>query len=76
MNKLKKLISIFLLATILFSNFSGVFAKTIAESDKINLKFDHDCISVLKIKVMYLVHGSYFLEVLSPKSLHFQNIVI
>lgn len=50
MNKTKKMISFLLLIIILFSNFSTLFAKTIAESDKINLVYGHDCISVLKIQ--------------------------
>jgi hypothetical protein len=50
MNKTKKIVSFLLLIIILFSNFSSILAKTIAESDKINLVYGHDCISVLRIK--------------------------
>lgn len=50
MKKTNKILSILLLIIILFSNFSNIFAKTISENSKINLKFDHDCVSVLKIK--------------------------
>ena len=50
MKKNKKIISILFLIIILFSNSLNLFAKTIANSEKINLKYDHDCISVLQIK--------------------------
>lgn len=50
MNRIKKIVSILLLTVFLFSNFSNIFARTIGEGDRINLKFDHDCVSVLKIK--------------------------
>ena len=50
MNKTKKIVSIFLLITILLSNFYSIFAKTIEECDKIHLVYGHDCVSVLKIK--------------------------
>lgn len=50
MKKTKKFLSIFLLISILFGNISPIFAKTISQSDKVNLIFDHDCISVLRIK--------------------------
>ena len=50
MKKTKKFLSILILFTILFSNFSNVFALSIFESKKVNLIFDHDCVSVLKIK--------------------------
>ena len=52
MKKNKKIISILCLLIILFSNSSNLFAKTIANSEKINLKYDHDCISVLQLKGM------------------------
>ena len=35
---------------ILTSNISTIFAKSICESEKVNLVFDHDCVSVLRIK--------------------------
>ena len=51
MNIIKKLVAILLLTVLLFSNFLNVFANSIMEEgDTINLKFDHDCVSVLKIK--------------------------
>lgn len=50
MKKTKKLIPILLLLSILLSNFSPILAKSIYESDKVNLYFDHDCVSVLRIK--------------------------
>lgn len=50
MKKTDKIITILLLIVLLFSNFSSIFAKTISEGDKLNLIFDHDCVSVLKIK--------------------------
>jgi hypothetical protein len=48
--KLKKFISILLLICILSSNFSNVFAKSISESEKVNLVADHTCVSLLRIK--------------------------
>lgn len=45
----KKFLSIILLICILTSNFTNIFAKSISESEKVNLIFDHDCVSVLKI---------------------------
>ena len=50
MKKTKKILSLLLLVIILFSNFSTIFAKSIAQSDKIHLVFGHDCVSVLKVK--------------------------
>lgn len=50
MKKTKKFLSILLLICILYSNFTNIFAKSISESEKVNLLFDHDCVSVLKIK--------------------------
>ena len=50
MNKTKKIVSLMLLIIILFSNFSTILAKTIANSEKINLVYGHDCVSVLKLK--------------------------
>lgn len=50
MKKTRKIISLFLLMIILFSNFSTIFAQTIANSEKINLVYGHDCVSVLKLK--------------------------
>ena len=52
--KLNKITSIFLLIC-MFINYllpitSTTFAKSISESDKVNLRLDHNCISVLKIK--------------------------
>lgn len=51
MKKTKQILSLFLLISILISNISPIiFAKSISESEKINLVFDHDCISTLRIK--------------------------
>lgn len=50
MKKTKKIIPILLLICILSSNFTTIFAKSISESEKVNLVFDHDCVSVLRIK--------------------------
>lgn len=50
MKIIKKFLSIILLISILSSNFINVFAVSIFESEKVNLIFDHDCVSVLKIK--------------------------
>lgn len=50
MKKTKKIIPILLLICILSSNFTTIFAKSICESEKVNLVFDHDCVSVLRIK--------------------------
>lgn len=50
MKETKKIVLILLLIIMLFSNFSNIFAKVIIEGNQINLKFDHDCVSVLKIK--------------------------
>lgn len=49
MKIIKKILSILLLICTLTSNFTNIFAKSISESEKVNLIFDHDCISVLKI---------------------------
>ena len=49
MKIIKKFLSIFLLICILSSNTINVFAKSVFESKKVNLIFDHDCVSVLKI---------------------------
>ena len=57
MNKFRKLISIFLILNIFFASIPNVFAKTISESDTINLVHDHDCISVLKIKGKDMLKG-------------------
>ena len=50
MKKTRKILSILLLIITLFTSISGVDAKSIPESEKINLKFDHLCLSVLKVK--------------------------
>lgn len=50
MKKIRKIIPILLLICILTSNISTIFAKSICESEKVNLVFDHDCVSVLRIK--------------------------
>lgn len=50
MKKTKKILSIILLLIILISNFYQIFAKSISQCEKVNLIYDHDCISVLKIK--------------------------
>jgi len=50
MKKTNKIVSIILLICIVFSNFSTIFANSISESEKVNLVFDHDCVSVLKMK--------------------------
>jgi len=50
MKKTKKIIPILLLICMLSSNFTTIFAKSICESDKVNLYFDHDCVSVLRVK--------------------------
>lgn len=50
MNKTKKIISFLLLTIILFSNFSSILAQTISNSEKVNLVYGHDCVSVLKVK--------------------------
>ena len=50
MKKIRKILSILLIIITLFTNISGVYAKSIPESEKINLKFDHLCLSVLKVK--------------------------
>lgn len=50
MKKAKQILSLFLLISIFISNISPIFAKSISQSEKINLTFDHDCISVLRIK--------------------------
>ena len=57
MNKIKKIVSVFLLISIMCANFFNIFAKTIEESDKINLVYDHDCISLLKIKGLDMLKG-------------------
>ena len=49
--KIRKVFLILLiLASLLISNFSSVYSNAFTENDKINLKFDHDCISVLQLK--------------------------
>ena len=50
MNKQKTILTILILTIILISQFSSVFANSFYENSKINLIFDHDCISVLKMK--------------------------
>lgn len=50
MKKTRKILSVLLIIITLFTNISGVYAKSIPESEKINLKFDHFCLSVLKVK--------------------------
>lgn len=50
MKKTRKFLSIFLLISILFGNLSPIFAKSISQSEKVNLVFDHDCVSTLRIK--------------------------
>lgn len=50
MKKIKKIIPILLLICMLASNFTTILAKSISESEKVNLIFDHDCVSVLRIK--------------------------
>lgn len=50
MKKTRKILPILLLICILISNISPIFAKSISESEKVNLVFDHDCVSVLQMK--------------------------
>lgn len=50
MKKIRRILSLFLLLIMLISNISPIFAKSISQSEKINLIYDHECISVLKIK--------------------------
>ena len=50
MKKTNKIIAILLLIIIVFSNLANIYAKNLESGDILNLKFDHDCISVLKIK--------------------------
>lgn len=50
MKKTKKIIPLLLLMCLLSSNFANIFALSISQSDKVNLFFDHDCVSVLEIK--------------------------
>ena len=51
MRKTKQILSLILLIGILMTNISPiVLAKSIGECEKVNLVFDHDCVSVLRIK--------------------------
>ena len=50
MKKINKVVTIILLIIMVFSNFTNINAKNLESGDTLNLKFDHDCISVLKIK--------------------------
>lgn len=54
MKNLKKITCIFLLLCTLINYIApltnSVFAKSISESDKVNLQHDHNCISLLKLK--------------------------
>ena len=65
MNKVKKIMSIIIIL-IMVLNFSNAFAKSIEESDVINLKHDHDCISLLKIKGKNMLKGVAYVCYIDP----------
>ena len=66
MNKTKRIISVLLLISLMFANFSNVFARTIAESNTINLVHDHDCISLLKVKGIDMLKGIAYVCYIDP----------
>ncbi len=66
MKKTRKFLSIMLLICILFSSVQPIFAKSISQSEKINLVFDHDCLSMLKIKGKDLLKGVAYVCYVDP----------
>ncbi len=66
MKKTKQILSILLLICILFSNLQPVLAKSLSQSEKVNLVFDHNCTSVLKIKGQDLLKGVAYVYYKDP----------
>ena len=65
MIKLKKIISSFIIIIIIL-NTSWILAKSVEESDVVNLVHDHDCISLLKVKEKNMLKGIAYVCYIDP----------
>ncbi len=69
MKKTKTILSLLLLIIILISNISPIIlAKSISESEKVNLIFDHDCISTLRIKGTNMIKQVAYVCYVDPET--------
>ena len=66
--KIRKLVSFIILAIILLTNISPVFAGSFNEGQKITLEKDHDCISVLKFKGKDMLKGITYVVYREPST--------